>query len=276
VLVVGGAGKTGRRVTDRLNALGVPVRPVSRSSRIRFDWEQPETWPAALEGMRTAYVTYYPDVSLPAAATAITRLVELAAGTGMERVVLLSGRGEPGAQVCEDIVMAALPESTVLTCALFAQNFTEGMLHGMVGDGAIVLPADPRVSEPFLDVEDIANSAVAALLDDRHRGRRYELTGPESLTFGRAAAILSAVSGQPVEFLPVSPEDFVEWCLRNGLPRDVAEMLVDLFAQVLDGRNEHTTDGVQRLLGRPAAAFADVVARAVGQGTWTDERAGAA
>ena len=268
ILLIGGHGKTGRRVAKRLERLGRTTRVASRTTPIPFDWDRPETWPAALEGVRTAYVTYQPDLSIPAAAFAIEAFADTAVETGMERLVLLSGRGEDGARRCEDIVLARLPRSTVLTCAWFAQNFSEGMLRNVVLSGTIALPVPPDMSEPFLDADDIADAAVAALLDEAYAGLRFELTGPESLTFGEIAETLTAASGRSVQFFPVTRADFVAGAVAGGVPVDEAEMLASLFADVLDGRNVATADGVQQILGRPATPFEVFAHSAAAGGAW--------
>lgn len=268
ILLIGGHGKTGRRVAARLDRLGRATRVASRTTPLPFDWDRPETWPAALEGVRTAYVTYQPDLSIPAAAVAIETFADTAVECGVERLVLLSGRGEDGARRCEDIVLARLPRSTVLTCAWFAQNFSEGMLRDVVLSGTIALPVDPDMSEPFLDADDIADAAVAALLDEAYAGLRFELTGPESLTFGEIAETLTAASGQPVHFLPVTRTDFVAGAVAGGVPVGDAEMLASLFADVLDGRNVATANGVQQMLGRPATPFEVFAHAAAAAGAW--------
>ena len=103
-LVLGGTGKTGRRVAERLRARRLPVRAGSRSGEPPFDWEKPSTWPAALRDVGAVYVSYYPDLAAPGATDAIRSFAELAVNSGVARLVLLSGRGEPEAQRCEQLV----------------------------------------------------------------------------------------------------------------------------------------------------------------------------
>lgn len=262
VLVIGAHGKTGRRVIDRLTRLDVPVRGVSRSTPVPFDWERPATWPAALRGVTTAYVTYYPDVAFPGAAERIGAFAREAAARGVERAVLLTGRGEQGALAAEDALLEALPRATVLRCAFFAQNFTEGDFAPAVAEGVIAMPVSPEIVEPFLDADDIADVAVAALTRPGHEGEVYELTGPRSLTFGEVARVLAAAAGRPVAFVPVTRDEWVAGAVGAGVPEPLAAALGDLFAEVLDGRNVAPADGVRRALGRPAADFADVAAAA--------------
>src|SRR5918997_150715 len=97
-LVLGGTGKTGRRVAERLAARGLPVRVGSRSGKPPFDWENPDTWPRASEGVESVYVSYYPDIAIPGAVEAVRSFTELAVQSRVRRLVLLSGRGEGGAQ----------------------------------------------------------------------------------------------------------------------------------------------------------------------------------
>ena len=168
-LVVGGTGKTGRRVAERLLARGVPTRIGSRASDTPFDWEDPATWGPALESVRAAYVTYFPDLAVPAASGAIREFSKLAVRSGVERLVLLSGRGEEEAQRCERIVQESGAQWTNVRASWFSQNFSEAFLLEPLKAGILALPAGD-VPEPFVDVEDIADVAVAALTEDGPAG----------------------------------------------------------------------------------------------------------
>src|SRR5437762_10655025 len=103
-LILGGAGKTGRRVAQRLTARGLPVRMASRSSEVPFDWNDERTWRGALVGVDAAYITYYPDISVPGAAEQVRRLSRLAVERGVRKLVLLAGRGEPMVAPAEQAV----------------------------------------------------------------------------------------------------------------------------------------------------------------------------
>ena len=267
-LVVGGTGKTGRRVTERLTALGIDTRPVSRSAEVRFDWHDPTTWPAALDGVEVAYLTYHPDLAFPGAAEAIASLGAAAVERGVQRLVLLSGRGEPAAQAAEQALLAVAPWATVVSAAWFMQNFSEHFLLDPVREGVIALPAG-EVAEPFVDVEDIADVAVAALIGDDHAGRVHEVTGPRALTFAEAASEIGAATGRSVQYVPVSEEEYAVAAVRAGVPVEEVEPLIELFAVVLDGRNEHVTDDVHQVLGRPARDFRDYARRSAAAGVWS-------
>src|SRR5262245_44015604 len=94
-LVLGGTGKTGRRVAEGLAARGLPVRIGSRSAAVPFDWQQPATWAQALSHIHQVYISYYPDVAVPGTADLMRSFADAAFSQGVKRLVLLSGRGEP-------------------------------------------------------------------------------------------------------------------------------------------------------------------------------------
>jgi uncharacterized protein YbjT (DUF2867 family) len=256
-LVIGATGKTGRRVTSRLLEDGHTVRAVSRRSHPPFDWEDPTTWAAALRGVDRAYVTYVPDLAAPGAQEAIAAFTRTAVVAGVQRLVLLSGRGERGAEACERIVAGSGLEHTIVRASWFTQNFTEGMLVEAVQEGVIAMPAG-AIGEPFVDVDDIADVVVAALRQDRHVGRTYEVTGPRLLTFDEAAATLSASAGHDVTYVPVTSHEFRAAMTEIAGP-EMATLLTDLCEEVFDGRNESLGRGVEEALGRAPRDFADVL-----------------
>jgi uncharacterized protein YbjT (DUF2867 family) len=262
-LVLGGTGKTGRRVADRLRALRRPVRIGSRAGDPPFDWTDRATWPASLAGVRSAYLTYQPDLAFPGAAETVGEYAALAAASGVRRLVLLSGRGEDGALAGEKAVAAAGVSWAVVRAAFFMQNFTEDFLAGPVEAGEIALPAGD-VPEPFVDADDVADVAVAALLGRIPLDRVYEVTGPRALTFGQVAAEISAASGRPVRYVPLTTDEFVAGAVEAGYRPEVAAGLGEVFAAVLDGRNVATAGGVAEALGRPPRDFADFAAAAWG------------
>ena len=267
ILVLGGTGKSGRRVVERLLAAGRPVRVGSRAGTPPFDWEERATWAPALDGVASAYMAYYPDIAIPGAVEATREFAELALSKGVTRLVLLSGRGEPEAERAERAVRDTGAELTVLRSTWFMQNFSEDFLADYVLSGQIRWPAGDGPI-PYLDVEDIADIAVAALTDDRHIGELYELTGPRSLTHTEIAAEISEATGREIEYVPISVEQFAAEAAEQGLPAEVIELLTYLLGEVLDGRNAATTDGVRRALGREARDFADFARAVAASGAW--------
>tara|TARA_R110002072_G_scaffold3937_5_gene28144 strand:- start:3286 stop:4131 length:846 start_codon:yes stop_codon:yes gene_type:complete len=266
-LVLGGTGKTGRRVAARLEAMGHDVRIGSRSSVPTFDWDNEKSWDESLKSVTSVYITYAPDLAMPGAKDAIQAFVDLAKRRGVKRLVLLSGRGEEEAQACERIVVSAGLEWTIVRSSWFNQNFSEGAFVDMVLNRVITLPAGDQV-EPFVDADDIADVAVAALTEDHHNGQVYEVTGPRLMTIADVAADLSRATGREINYVDVPHEGFVAEVEASGAPRDVVWMLDYLFSTVLDGRNAHLTDGIQRALGRPPRDFADYARDVAATGVW--------
>ena len=276
-LVLGATGKTGRRITEQLSARGANLRLGSRSGVPPFDWDDDTTWRPILEGVRSMYLVYYPDVTFPGALDRIRALLDEARTSGVRHVVFLSGRGEEEAEAAEEAVQASGLEWTILRCSFFAQNFSEHFLLDPVLSGELAFPAGD-VAEPFVDVDDIADVAVAALTEAGHTGRLYELTGPRTLTFAEAVAEISAASGREVRYVPITSEQFVSAVTDDGVPADYAHALAELFSRVLDGRNAYVTDGVQEALGRAPRDFGEYARRAAETGIWAGapaERIGA-
>lgn len=225
-----------------------------------------------LAGTKAAYVVYTPDLAVPGAPEAITAFTQLAIEYGLERIVLLSGRGEVEAQACERIVLDAPIASTIVRAAWFAQNFSEGEFLELVNAGTVSLPAgDYR--EPFVDVDDIAEVAVAALTEAGHDGEIYELTGPRLLSFQEAVTAIAEASGLPVQYQAISREEFTSALRAQAVPEDFTQLLDYLFALLAKGHNATLSDGVQRALGRPARDFGDYVKQAAASGAWQQTEA---
>ena len=267
VLVLGGTGKTGRRIVDRLLARGVPVRVGSRSAQPQFEWEDRSTWAPAMRGIHAMYISYYPDLAVPGATDVVRALAERAVFAGVQRLVLLSGRGEVEAEAADRVVRNAGADWTILRASWFNQNFSESYLLDSVIAGEVAVPAG-GVPEPFVDADDIADVAVAALTEDGHAGQLYELTGPRMLTFAEATAEIGKALDREIAFVDVSPAEYAAGLAAEGVPDDVTELLMYLFTTVLDGRNSSLGDGVQRALGREPRDFYDYAWDTARQGTW--------
>ncbi len=267
VLVTGATGKTGTRITRALEARGITVRAASRSGAVPFDWDDRATWAPALEGARALSISFAPDLAVPGAAETVAALAESATAAGVHRVVLLSGRGEEEALRAEGLVRAAAPGTAVVRSAFFMQNFSESVFAESVLDGELALPVGD-VAEPFVDADDVAAAMVAALTEEGHAGRTYEVTGPRMLTFAEAVAEIAAVSGREIRYVTVPAGEYAEALGGAGLPEGVADLYMYLFTEILDGRNASLTDGVQQALGRPPRDFAVYAADAARAGAW--------
>jgi len=252
---------------ERLTARELPVRAGSRSGNPAFDWNDRTTWTPALDGVRAVYVTYYPDVAVPGAAEIVNDFAKLAVKRGARRLVLLSGRGEEGAVLTERAVQASGADWTVLRASWFSQNFSEGIFVDQVLNGELALPVT-TVREPFVDADDLADVAVAALTDGRHIGQIYELTGPRLLTFSEAIEEIARATGRPIRFVSLSHEQFASSLAEQNVAAEFVSLIQYLFTEVLDGRNAHLTDGVQRAIGRQPLDFTEYAMNAAATGAW--------
>ncbi|MET8260340.1 NmrA family transcriptional regulator [Micromonospora sp. NPDC005553] len=267
ILVLGGTGKTGRRVVDRLTRLDRPVRVGSRSGEPPFDWTDQRTWAPVLDGVSSVYLVYYPDLVAPDALATIRSFTEQAVSGGIERLVLLSGRGEEEATLSERVVQDSGVAWTIVRASWFSQNFSEDFLTDSIRGGEVVLPAG-NVPEPFVDALDIADIVVAALTDDGHAGQLYEVTGPRLLTFAEATSEIGNALGREIRYRSVSPEEYAAVMAGYDVPAELTAVLIELFGKVLDGRNAQLADGVQRALGRRPRDFADYARDAAAAGAW--------
>jgi len=267
VLIIGKNGKTGARVNQSLQAMGYATQPVSRSTNPSFDWENPATWRPAIEGTHAAYVTYQPDLAVPNAEATIKAFVQVAAEAGLEHIVLLSGRGEEGAQRAEEVLKASGISWNIVRASWFAQNFSESfMLDGILA-GELVLPAG-GVVEPFVDVDDIADVAVAALSKPELRNKLFEVTGPRALTFAQCIKEISAALDRPIKYTSVPVDQYIDVLRQQGTPEDLLWLLHELFTVVFDGRNSNVMSGVEEVLGRPSTDFKNYVRKTIESGVW--------
>ncbi|WP_433760400.1 NAD(P)H-binding protein [Brucella anthropi] len=266
-LVIGANGKTGRRVAERLREKGVSVRSVSRSTEVPFDWANQSTWAAALDGIDSAYVSYQPDLALPGAVDAIRAFLLAAKKADVKHVVLLSGRGEEEAEIAEKVLQDSGLDWTVLRASWFMQNFSENFMRDELLSGSLTLPVGPT-KEPFINVDDIADVAVAALTETGHRNKLYELTGPELFSFSDAVSEIARATDKDLSFNPVSYADYEAALREQALPEDVITLLRYLFVELFDGRNASVAHGVEEALGRKPRRFADFARKAAIEGTW--------
>ncbi len=268
ILVLGANGKTGRRVVEKLNQQGCEnIRMGSRSANPPFDWENPNTWEASLAGIDSVYITFQPDLAVPSAAETIQRFTKKASQLGITKMVLLSGRGEKEAQICEQIVMNTARHWTIVRASWFNQNFSESFFLEPIIAGHVALPRAEAL-EPFTDADDIADVAVQALLEDKHNGQIYELTGPRLLTFQQTIAEISKVTGREIKFEALSLEAYTSMLKQYQVPEDFIWLVNYLFSEVLDGRNASVTHDIEKVLGRKAKDFSEYASKLAPTGIW--------
>lgn len=273
ILILGGNGKTGRRVVNKLVKRGVDsVRIGSRGATPAFHWDKPESWSEVLAGIDAAYITFQPDLAIPSAVELIDRFASLAKASGVRKMVLLSGRGEKEAQACEQIIIKTATNWTIVRASWFNQNFSEGFFLDPILDGHVALPRADAL-EPFTDAEDIADVVVETLLNDSHDGEVYELTGPRLMTFPQAITEIARAAGRDIEFQNLTLDEYVQSLRTFGLPEDELWLVNYLFAEVLDGRNSSVTSDIERVLGRRPTDFSEYAKVTAASGAWNQREA---
>lgn len=268
ILVLGGTGKTGRRIAERLTRLGHHVRIGSRSASPAFDWDQPAAWPEVLEGMDKVYITYQPDLAVPGAKEAIEALTKVAREKGIKKLVLLSGKGEVEAERCEQIVLNSGIDSTIIRASWFNQNFSESFFLEPIQQGVVALPK-VHLKAPYVDANDLADAAVAVLLGEGHQGKIYELTGPRLMNFKEVIDEIAEASGRDLKFIPITLPEYVQAMKEQGVPGDVIWLIEYLFTEVLDNEeNQVVTGDIEKLLGRKPIDFSTYATETAKTGIW--------
>ncbi|MEO9484012.1 MAG: NmrA family NAD(P)-binding protein [Ekhidna sp.] len=271
ILVIGGTGKTGRRVVEGLNELGHNVKAGSRNGTPSFAWEDYSTFAPALKGMDRAYIVYYPDLAVPGAKEAIKALTEAALKEGLQKVVLLSGKGEKEAEACEEIVANSGLNYTLVRASWFNQNFSEGAFLDFILSGQVALPM-PDAEIPFVDADDIAEVVTKVLVDDSYDGQTITVTGPRKMTFKEVVDTMSKGIGRNLQYIPISIEEFKEGMKAAGLPDSYIWLFGYLFQEVLGNPdNQEVSTDVQKVLGRHSTDFTDYVEKTVVTGIWNLE-----
>jgi uncharacterized protein YbjT (DUF2867 family) len=262
-LVLGATGKTGRRVVERLRADGRTVRAASRSSAVHFDWADPATWDDAVAGVSAVYLVA-PTEPGPA-----PKFVQTAVAAGVRRFVALSGRAADSwgdspfgvdMRSAEEAVRSSGVDWSILRATNFNQNFDEDLFHAPVMAGELALPAE-GILEAFVDVEDVADVAVALLTEPGHAGQIYELSGPRGMTFREATEQIARASGRSVRYTDVTPDEYVAATVAQGFSTEDAEYVAEMFALMSRGVFGAPTDDVRRVLGREPRTFESYVDR---------------
>jgi len=268
IVVTGGTGKTGSRVVNLLNQMGHNVRVGSRKNSPSFDWEDPSTYSAALEGMDRAYIVYYPDLAVPGAKEAIAAFTETALKKGLEKVVLLSGKGEKEAEACEQIVASSGLNYTIVRASWFNQNFSEGAFLDFILSGQVALPM-PEARIPFVDADDIAEIAAKVLVFDNYNGKTITVTGPRKMTFEEVVQTMAKGIGRDIQYIPISIDEFKQGMKMAGLPESYVWLFGYLFKEVLGNPSNQTiSEDVEKVLGRKATDFTEYVEKTVATGIW--------
>lgn len=268
ILVIGGTGKTGRKVATRLQNKNMDVRIGSRSGNPAFDWHDKSTWDDAMKDVTGVYITYQPDLAVPGAAEAITALVQTAQKNNVQKLVLLSGKGEREAEKCEQIIINSGIDYTIVRASWFNQNFSESFFLDPILEGHVALP-QADVPIPFVDTDDIADVAVEALLNEKHNGWIYQLTGPRLLTLKNVIEEVSKAAGRNINFSAISMDEYTHIMEEQNVPKDYIWLISYLFTETLgDAGVSEISNDIEKVLGRKPKDFSEYATQTAKTGVW--------
>lgn len=268
ILVLGGTGKTGRKVAEKLTNNGYEVRIGSRSAEPSFDWSQPSKWSEVLKDVDAVYIAYQPDLAVPGALESIEKLLDEIKKNSIQKVVLLSGKGEKEAELCEQVVIHSGLNYTILRCSWFNQNFSESFFLDPIRAGHVALPkAEAKV--PYVDTDDIAEMAVEAFENDALDNKLYQLTGSKVYTFREVIDLISKETGRNITFTEINLPSYIDMLKNHGVPEDFIWLINYLFSTVLDapGNDEISMD-IEKVLGRKAKSFEEYVVATAKTDVW--------
>jgi uncharacterized protein YbjT (DUF2867 family) len=218
--------------------------------------------------MDIVYITFQPDLAVPGAMKTIEEFTSLAVKSGIQKMVLLAGKGEKEAELCEQVVMNAGADWTIVRASWFNQNFSESFFLDPILAGHVALPG-AKALVPFVDADDIADVVVESLLDDKHVGKTYELTGPRQLTFQQVTEEISNATGRDIVFNSIALEDYEKMLKEYQVPEGVIWLISYLFTEVLlISSNSAVTNDIQKVLGRKAKDFTEYARETASSGIW--------
>ncbi|WEB44350.1 NAD(P)H-binding protein [Streptomyces yunnanensis] len=272
IVVTGATGNVGRPLTQALAEAGEQVTAVSRRPaampegvrHVAADLAELTSLTAALDGAKALFLLLSGDLHAPEARP--TDIIRLAAASGVRRIVLLSSQGVATrplgpSRVAMRAMEDALGESgldwAVLRPGGFASN-AFAWAESVRAQGTVAAPFGD-VGVPVIDPADIAEVAAACLLDDRHTGRVYELTGPEVITPRQQTEAIAAVLGSPVRFHELT-RDEAKATMTRFVPVELADDTLDIISAPNPAELRISPD-VERVLGRAPRPFHSWVAR---------------
>ena len=273
ILVTAASSKTSRKVVERCERGGMHVRAVSRSTEIPFDWTDSKTWAPALANTDAAYIVIPPELAFADVSAILKDFVTLCEQYQLKHLVYLSGRGEDTSAEYEAPILSSVIPATVIRASWFAQNFESGFFYDAIKSGELVVP-ETNATEAFIDTTDIAeivfNVFSQSINNSRHDNAIYEVTGGELLSFQDVAQIFTEKLNRTVQCIQVPLEAYLAEMKTMGLPEIEIELVGLLFGELLDGRNECTTNDVKKLLGREPTSFSHYVDGMVSTGLWNN------
>ena len=264
-LIIGATGKSGEAVVRQLAGSGLPVRAAGRDAeKVRRHFGALPVEPVAFDfGEAGSYARALADVShvffiAPPNATdsgPVERFLAEAVRSGVQHLTFHSGRttgdiaGRPLNNI-EKLVAASGLSYTILRPGWFMQNFGTWFLHDLRDEGKLYLPAG-RSKSAFVDVRDTAAVVERTFTEPIHDGHTYELTSDQALDHYEVAALFTRILHRKIEYVELSPEEYIARELAQGHSESAARFTVGLYEIVRTGKEAHISPDIPNILGRP-------------------------
>ncbi|MFG2631270.1 SDR family oxidoreductase [Streptomyces sp. NPDC048473] len=274
IVVTGATGNVGQPLTQALAKAGEQVTAVSRHAaampdgvrHVPADLAEPQGLTPALDGAKALFLLLSGDLHAPEARP--TDIIDLAAASGVRRVVLLSSQGVATrplgpSRIAMRAVEDALRESGLDWAVLRPGGFASNALawaESVRTQGTVAAPFGD-VGVPIIDPADIAEVAAACLLDDQHTGGIFELTGPEVITPRQQSEAIAAALGSAVRFHELTREE-AKAAMTQFVPPELADDTLDIISAPNPAELRISSD-VGRVLGRAPRPFNNWVARSI-------------
>ncbi len=274
IFITGATGNVGAEIVRQLSTGKYNIRvaqrnlqpnsnwsPCSTVEYVNFDFQQPQTFAKAFQGVKRVFLMRPPALSQ--VKTYMYPAIDSAIASGVEQIVFLSILGAesnpivPHTKVEKYIQSVGIPY-TFLRASFFMQNLSTIHRQDIQERNEIFLPAG-KGKTSFIDVRDIAAVAVKALTESGHSDRAYSLTGSEALDYYQVAEIFTEVLGKPILYKNPSIFKFALSMYKRGLEPQFIAVMIGIYTTAKLGLAGKLTTDTQEILQRPPISMRQFV-----------------
>ena len=275
ILITGATGTVGSEVVKQLSAKGenIIVKAAARSATdntfenlnrvqvVQLDYDKPDSLAVALRGVDKLFLLTPFQSNMVDLTSNLVSEAKKAEVKYIAKQSVMGADAEPGItpgrlhRQAEKIIEESGIPFTFLRPNFFMQNFVNYYSNLIRSQGAFYIPAgDAKVS--FVDVRDIAAVAVKSLINDnQQKGRAYNLTGGEALSYGQAAEILSKAVGKKVNYVNVTDQDARKGMKDMSMDEWTIKSMIELFEITRAGYVSEISPIVEQVTGNKPITF---------------------
>ena len=271
ICITGAGGTVGSEVIKQLESANAPFRAAyfsnekAEAARARgidasiIDYNRPESLRAAFHGCEKLFLL---GPNAPNQTQIELNAVEAAKAVDVRHIVkqsVLRADEEAFAlakvhRPVEKAIESSGFEWTFLRSNSFMQNVVTFMGETIKAEGAFY-SASGKARISHVDVRDIAEVAMKALIESDHEGKAYTLSGPEALTYDELANELSKVLGRSISHISLSPSDLKNGMLEQGMPEEIADRILDLERYYREDQASRLSNDIKQVTGRDPRPF---------------------